>query len=104
MVDAHGGNVAHADEFFCCLGPAMSRNNSVGTINEDRTDKSKFFDARCNLLDLLGSVRARIPCPRLQLVGSLYVTFNAAIGSAPPRSAPRTNHHHFQRRNGSCAA
>jgi hypothetical protein len=78
MVDAHGGDVAHANE-FCCLGPAMSRNNSVGTINEDRTDKSKFFDARCNLLDLLCSVRARIPCPRLQLVGSLYVTFNAAM-------------------------
>jgi hypothetical protein len=78
MVDAHGGDVAHANE-FCCLGPAMSRNNSVGTINEDRTDKSKFFDARCNLLDLLGSVRARIPCPRLQLVGPLCVTFNAAM-------------------------
>src|SRR5438093_1192152 len=92
MVDAHGGDVAHADE-FCCLGPAMSRNNSVGTINEDRTDKSKFFDARCNLLDLLGSVRARIPCPRLQLVGILICNLQRSHGSAPPRSAPRTNRH-----------
>ena len=64
MVDAHGGDVAHADE-FCCLNPAMSRNNSVSAINEDRTDKSKFFDARCNLLDLLGRVRAWIFSPRL---------------------------------------
>jgi hypothetical protein len=61
---AHGGDVAHADE-FCCLGPAMFRNNPVSAINEDRTDKSEFFDARCNLLDLLCSVRAWIPCPRL---------------------------------------
>jgi hypothetical protein len=93
QIDAHGGNVAHADE-FCCLGPAMSRNNSVGTIDEDRTDKSKFFDARCNLLDLLGSVRARIPCPRLQLVGSLYVTFNAAMARLlqDRRQGPTTHH------------
>jgi hypothetical protein len=42
MVDAHGRDVAHTDEFRC-LGPAMSRNNSVVTISEDRTDKSEFF-------------------------------------------------------------
>jgi len=64
MVDAHGWDVAHADE-FCCLDPAMSRNNPVSAINEDRTDKSEFFDAHRNLLDLHGSVRAWIPCPRL---------------------------------------
>ena len=78
MVDAHGGDVAHADE-FCCLDPAMSRNNSVGAINEDRTDKSKFFDTRCNLFDLLGSVRARIPARGFSWWGSLYVIFNAAM-------------------------
>jgi len=48
MVDAHSWDVAHADEFRC-LGPAMSRNNSVATINKDRTDKSEFFDARYKL-------------------------------------------------------
>src|SRR5256885_8659355 len=70
----------------------MSRNNPVSAINEDRADKSEFFDARCNLLDLLGRVRAWIPCPRLQLVGVLIYNLQRSHGSAPPRSAPRTNH------------
>src|SRR5262249_3184074 len=45
----------------------------IGLINPN----SLMLAAIC--LILLGSVRARIPCPRLQLVGSLYVTLNAAM-------------------------
>jgi hypothetical protein len=60
MIDLHGWHVAHADK-LCRFDSAMSRNYTVGTINENRTDKSEFFDARCNLFDLLCGVRAGIP-------------------------------------------
>jgi hypothetical protein len=38
----------------------MSCDYSVRTIDEDWADKSKLFDARGNLLDLFGGMRAWI--------------------------------------------
>src|SRR6516165_8012616 len=63
MIDAHGRDITHADDLGC-LDSALSRNNSVGTINQDRTDKREFFDAGGNLLDLFLGVRAWVSCSR----------------------------------------
>jgi hypothetical protein len=63
MVNAHGWDVAHAIKFRC-LCPGMSRNNFVGTINQDWIDASEFFEACRNLLDLFSRVRARVLAPR----------------------------------------
>ena len=74
MVDARGGDVAHADE-FCCLGAAMCRNN--GTINEDRTNKSKF---RGPYMLTFNAAMARLLQDRRQ--GQLPITFNAVAAAA----------------------
>jgi hypothetical protein len=72
----------------------MSGNNSIGTISQDRIDKSEFLDARRDLLDLLSRVRARVVCPWLQLTrifvnnlecshGRLALTLALKIGHSP---------------------
>ena len=53
MIDTHGRDIAHPQELRC-FDPRMSRNNPVCSVNQDRIDKSKFSDARGNLVDLLG--------------------------------------------------
>jgi hypothetical protein len=57
--------------------------DSVGTIDQNRIDKSEFFDAGLDLPDLLCSMRSRIPSARPQLRGILIGDFQGGQGSLP---------------------
>ena len=79
MVDPHRRNIAHAYHLRC-LGTRMARDNSVGPIGQNWSEKSEFPDARRNLLDLSRRVRAWIVSPRLKLTGILVLNPQCRFG------------------------
>src|SRR5712672_997362 len=68
MINADGRDVAHADQLRR-FDPAVSGNDSVGAIDQNRIDKPKFLDAGLDLPNLLCGMCSGIASARFQLRG-----------------------------------
>jgi hypothetical protein len=66
MTCADGRDSGHA-ELLCGLHPTMARYDAVRAVDQDRTDKAEFLNARSNLSDLLRAMRAWIAVPASEL-------------------------------------